>query len=205
MNPQHSIPPADDAELRSMLSALMDGDADPAAVQQGCAQWRDEPSARATWHTYHLIGDVMRSDDLAGAPARDAAFLAALRERLADEPVVLAPAPVPRRPVWLLPTAVAAGFMAVAGALVVSRLSAPEPADAQVMASSTLGAPLEAGVQRVGTAPAAASQPLAMDGRLIRDAGLDAYLRAHRDMRGGTAAALPGGAMRSVETIAPQR
>jgi sigma-E factor negative regulatory protein RseA len=40
---------------------------------------------------------------------------------------------------------------------------------------------------------------------VIRDAHLDAYLRAHRDMRGGSAAALPGGAMRGIETVSVPR
>jgi sigma-E factor negative regulatory protein RseA len=59
-------------------------------------------------------------------------------------------------------------------------------------------------LQRVGTV-AAPGQALVLDGQLIRDAQLDAYLRAHREMRGSAAAAVPGGAMRSVETIVPQR
>ena len=103
------------------LSALIDGEADASVLGRACAAWRDQPATRSEWHTYHLIGDVMRSDDLASAPSRDAAFLARLRVRLADEPVVLAPAPLapatrrmrPRR--WAGPVAVAAGFVAVAG------------------------------------------------------------------------------------------
>ena len=46
-----------------------------------------------SWHAYQLIGDVLRSEDLAAEPAADEAFLVALRARLADEPVVLAPQP----------------------------------------------------------------------------------------------------------------
>ncbi len=203
----------DAADLRSMLSALMDGQSDGAELQRGCARWRDDPAARSTWHAYHLIGDVLRSDELASAPARDAAFLAALRARLADEPTVLAPAPAiestvapgvsmtVRRQAWMVPVAVAAGFAVVAGMLVVTRLTVTEDTRASVLASGSVTAP---GLQRAGTAPAV-SQPLAIDGQLIRDAHLDAYLRAHREMRGSAAAAVPGGAMRSVETIVPQR
>jgi sigma-E factor negative regulatory protein RseA len=192
---------------RAELSALMDGQADAGDVQRCSAAWRDDADARARWHAYHLIGDVLRSDELAGSPARDAAMLAALRRRLADEPAILAPAPALRppapraRPGWMVPTAVAAGFVAVAGVLLVSRLSAPEPAAPAVLATRAQPA---AGLQRVGTAPAA-GPALVLDGQLIRDAQLDAYLRAHRDMRGSAAAAVPGGALRSVETIAPRR
>ncbi|MFA6262799.1 MAG: RseA family anti-sigma factor, partial [Bacteroidia bacterium] len=72
-SPSSESTPAD--ERRAMLSALADGEA---AAEPGCALWRDDAQARATWHAYHLIGDVMRSEDLAVRPARDAAFLAAL-------------------------------------------------------------------------------------------------------------------------------
>ena len=62
-----------------------------AAAPPGPAPMR----ARARrWHAYHLIGDVLRSDDLASAPGRDAAFLQRLSARLDDEPAVLAPEPL---------------------------------------------------------------------------------------------------------------
>jgi sigma-E factor negative regulatory protein RseA len=213
----------DDARRRADLSALMDGQAGTGDAQRCSADWRDDPQMRSTWHAYHLIGDVLRSDELAGSPARDAALLAALRRRLADEPTVLAPASVAappaaaarhaaaaqRRRGWLMSGAVAAGFVAVAGVLVVSRMSTPEAAAPSVLSSNPPS--LLAGngaapsnLQRVGNPPAP-SPTLVLDGQLIRDAQLDAYLRAHREMRGGAAAAVPGGAMRSVETIVPQR
>ncbi|MBC8058153.1 MAG: sigma-E factor negative regulatory protein, partial [Rhizobiales bacterium] len=88
----------DDSETnaagRESLSALLDGELDPVAVSRACAQWRDSATSRATWHAYTLIGDVLRSDDLAGDAARDPAFLDAFRARMAGEPVVLAPQPV---------------------------------------------------------------------------------------------------------------
>jgi len=195
--------PAPD-ERGALMSALADGDA--AALQRGCALWRDDAQARATWHAYHLIGDVLRSEDLANRPSRDAAFLAALRTRLADEPVVLAPQPAAaaaarRRPVWqpwLMPAAVAAGFMAVAGVLVVTRIAGPV-ADGPVLAASP--APNTALTLAGNAAPVA--QPLVIEGRLIRDARLDSYLRAHREALGGAPYALPGGVPRNVETLAP--
>ena len=54
----------------------------PAAA--ACALWRDDPEARRYWHTVHLIGDAMRSDELAQQPARDADFLAAVTSAAAD-------------------------------------------------------------------------------------------------------------------------
>lgn len=161
------------------LSALADGDAQ--AADPACAAWRDDAEARRTWHAYQLIGDVMRSDDLAAPAARDAAFLAGLRERLAAEPVVLAPAPARRRQHWLLPAAAAAGFVVVAGVLVVARVGQP-------------GAEPPAGLARAtDTAPMV----------VVRDERLDEFLRAHQAARGGVAVAAPGGALRRVEMTVP--
>jgi sigma-E factor negative regulatory protein RseA len=198
-------------ERRQATSALVDGALGDDETSHLCRDWRDDAELRVTWHAYHLIGDVLRSDDLAHAGAHDEAFLQAVRRRLADEPVVMAPAAtvaavpaVPaRRRGWLAPLAVAAGFVAVAGVLVVTQLAAPGGGSAPVMATAPTGAP--SGVTRVsaGTvAPAAA--PVAADEALIRDARLDRYLEAHRQY-GPSMAMVPGGVVRSMATAAPQR
>jgi sigma-E factor negative regulatory protein RseA len=213
-----------ESSRRADLSALMDGQSPGGEMQRCSDAWRTDADTRATWHAYHLIGDVLRSDELAGSATRDAALLAVLRRRLADEPTVLAPAAVAappramvRRRAWLKSGAVAAGFIAVAGTLVVSRMSAPEPAVPALLAvnppallagnppSLLPGNPQPSSNLQLVGAQASTAQALVLDGQLIRDAQLDAYLRAHRDMRGSAAAAVPGGAMRSVETIVPQR
>ena len=87
--------PSPDAQ-RAALSALMDGD--DSAADEACRAWRGQAAARADWHAYHLIGDLMRSDEHAADDARDARFLAAVRARLAAEPVVLAPTPAAASP-----------------------------------------------------------------------------------------------------------
>jgi sigma-E factor negative regulatory protein RseA len=74
------------------VSALADGDA--SAVPEAALQWRSPQQAdqfRQTWHSYHLIGDVMRSEELAQTAQHDRAFLQALRGRLAQEATPLAP------------------------------------------------------------------------------------------------------------------
>src|ERR1700761_4360356 len=48
---------------------------------------------RATWATYHLVGDVLRSDDLAEHATDGAVSISRFSARLADEPHLLAPAP----------------------------------------------------------------------------------------------------------------
>ncbi len=176
--------------MRQTLSALMDGQGDDGQAEGACGLWRSNAQARECWHTYHLIGDVMRSGELAGTPARDAAFLSALRGRLAAEPVPMSPRPLPRaaasrwRGWWVAPGAVAAGFVAVAGVLVVVRM---------------------AGTTAQVAVPVAATdvQPevVVVNGQLIRDARLDRYLAAHRQVSNGVAVYVPGAMVRSVDTI----
>jgi len=209
MNPPNARPAVQPADLpaddpRRWLSALADGQAD--AAEPACTLWRGDASARQTWLAYHLIGDVLRSEELARSPSRDAAFLAGLREKLAVEPVVLAPGvPAARersRQPWLLPAAAAAGFVAVAGVLVVLRLGTP---GAPVPAAVLAGAP-GPGFTAVSNAaaPAAPASLLPTDSAgFIRDPRLNEYLRAHQAAGGGVAAAAPGGTLRRVDVVVP--
>lgn len=187
--------PQDDP--RACLSALVDGQAD--AAPEACKAWREDAQARQAWHAYHLIGDVLRSEDLAQRPSRDAAFLASFRVKLAAEPVVLVPAAAkPRRLAWLVPAAVAAGFMVVAGVLVVSRMSLPADAAGGAMAAASSPALLRAGNGAVAAPATGLGQ-----GAVIRNPRLDEYLRAHQSARGGVPVAMPGGELRRVEATGP--
>ena len=194
-----------------LLSALQDGECSAHDAQQLVAVWQTDAAARVAWHSHHLIGDVLRSDTMAQAPAVDDAFLAGLRLRLAQEPAIAAPqvlaatraakASAVQR--WLMGGAIAAGFVAVAGVLVVSRWAVP---GAETSSSLFAAGGVTPGAQRASIgAPEAAGQVDPMNAALIRDAQIDRYLRAHRDMRGSATAALPGGALRSVDTLVPQR
>lgn len=186
------------ARQRQAMSGLMDGDATES--EMALQAWRADARARADWHAYHLIGESMRSDDVRCAPGHDAAFLGQLRERLAREPVVLAPATVPARRArslnaWVRPMAVAAGFAAVAGVLVVTRVG-----------SSAGGAEDRAATlaSQAMALPASAVAPNA-DGALIRSAELDRYLAAHRQYSGTSALAAPGGLVRNAAATVPGR
>lgn len=183
------------------LSALADGELASEGVRRACAAWRSDFGARQTWHAYQLIGDVLRSDDLASSPARDEDFLKKLRERLADEPVVLAPQATPAAPAtvstgrrlrrWYAGAAVAAGFVAVAGVLVVTRSAVPEPAPGLAQAP--------AAVVPVAVSADAGIEPAAFvtDGKVIRDARLDRYLAAHQHFAGASALGVPSAFLRS--------
>jgi sigma-E factor negative regulatory protein RseA len=200
--------------VRVALSALMDGD--HAAADQACRAWRGDASARDDWHTYHLIGDLLRSDEHRCEPAHDASFVARLRERLAAEPVVLAPQPAAgvafqrarRLRTWMAPAAAAAGFVAVAGALVITRVAAPE-GEATDRLAGVVAAPV-APVVQVSTTPGTGSAPagsptLAEGATVIRNSELDRYLAAHRQHANTFAPAAPRGDVRNVSVAEPGR
>ena len=236
MSVEHEV----SAAALERLSALVDGElaGDPAA--QACAHWRESGAARSSWHMYQLIGDVLRSDDLASDPARDAAFLMALRLRLADEPVVLAPQPLAStvsalaadgqgampvqaaargrsgRWTWLAPSAVAAGFVLVAGALMVARtpdtlpgLGQGVPLASAASAGGRTGAPrgldVPADSAAGGAAADAYTQASTANGALLRDARLDRYLAAHKQFAGTSALGVPSAFLRSATVSGPER
>jgi sigma-E factor negative regulatory protein RseA len=180
---------SDDA-MRQSLSSLMDGRLDDASLDNAFSAWRSDANARECWHAYHLIGDVLRSEELASQPARDEAFLAGLRCKLAAEPVPLAPTRRSERGGrgWrerlVAPAAVAAGFVAVAGVLVVLRGAAPqEGAGGALVAEGTSG------------------EMTVVNRDVIRDARLDRYLAAHRKVSNAASVQVPGAVARSVDTV----
>lgn len=81
--------------MREEISRLMDGDLDQEGLDALCAELRRSGGSE-TWACYHLIGDALRGND-GVAPG----FARRFGERLAAEPVVLAPRPVVRRPLTL--------------------------------------------------------------------------------------------------------
>ncbi|RZT95271.1 sigma-E factor negative regulatory protein [Rivibacter subsaxonicus] len=208
------------------LSALCDGEADASVAAAASLAWRDDAQLRARWHSFHLIGDVLRSEDLARPAAADATFLQALRERLAAEPVVLAPtaeaggaasptpSQAPARSVarrrWMGSGAIAAGFVAVLGSVFVLRApSGVEAGSAQMAAGPATAVPaLVAAVEAVPTPRALVAEPtraIAANGSLLRDAGLDRYLAAHQQFGGNSALAVPSGFMRNATYEGPSR
>lgn len=197
-----ALSPDDDERRASLmaLSALHDGEALADEGDRACRIWRQDAAMREAWHTWSLVGDVLRSDDLAQPAQHDADFLRRFRERLADEPVVLAPSPLLSAPAqadrsdsrsrralwrrWTGPAAVAAGFMAVAGALVVLRTGAPggEPAG-QLLVKAPVGKPPTNDGLIAGPGGEV----------LVQNPDLQRYLAAHRQFAQGPSLAAPGG------------
>lgn len=198
-----------------LLSALADGELDAHQVALACAHWHPGNSAHATWLAYHLIGDVLRSEDLASSPRSGHAAFERFCERLAREPVVLAPAPAlhgvaasrsRRKPwSWVALSAVAAGFAAVGGVLLV--LGGPS-ADSQDRAAQVAQSGAAAPITIGGTASLTSAQSpqlLFADGKLVRDARLDRYLEAHKHFSGVSALGVPSTFLRGATSDASNR
>ena len=183
-----------DESQRERLSALLDGELDAAATAGACDRWRCESEARRDWHAWHLIGDVLRSEDLASECDRDLRFLAVVRERLAAEPVVLAPSWLRRPVIWQTSTALAAGIALVVGAVVATRPAAEAGqearADARGVAQADVRLASAAG-DNLAPARVALANNGSADRQLIRDARLDRYLEAHKQFAGTSALGVP--------------
>ena len=215
----------DDSDaLRQLMSALADGEADAAGCAQASAAWATGDAAACRgWHVYHLIGDVLRSEDLAVGPDRDDAFLRRLRLRLADEPAVPVPQSVaavsssmahaPKASIvaasrstrrWMFPTALAASVMGLGTMWAASQwgLFGPAASSSAQLAGAALP---PAQVTAVAEQTAAITEAVPVGGKLVRDAQLDRYLRAHREYGAAAPGSLPGGAGRSIETVSLQR
>jgi sigma-E factor negative regulatory protein RseA len=108
-----------------------------------------------------------------------------------------------RRPAarWVLPLAMAAGLTAMGTALVVSRWNSVEGT------SVPLAAAPDGSTRTASARPAEASvvESAVAGGKLVRDAQLDRYLRAHREYGAAAPGSLPGGAGRSIEAVSFQR
>jgi len=219
MDELKSVDSGDAQGRRQCLSAVADGEARDDEISRACAAWRDDHQARADWHTYALIGDVLRSDDLAQHADADSAFLNKLRQRMAHEPVVLAPEPqvtssrpsgvvaggmalplaaVARKRHWGTSMAVAAGALTVIGVAAVMRGVALPEAPAVVAEAPVQGA-LSQALRPVGQAATLVANGAAMPASepgvnaFVHDAEIDRYLNAHRQYARGAVLATPGG------------
>lgn len=183
----NSMPRQDEpAELREMISSLMDGELD-ASDRTRCLDrlCRDE-AAGADWAAWHLVGDALRSSDVAVLHAQ--AFAADLARRLAAGPAILAPHPrmsqgrLIRR--FVMPGAAAVAAVAVLAVVAVPMLREVEPGRVEVArvqgASQPAGPmiPVVASVSRAQAAPLL-RRPSPVDGERF-----DFYLSAHGQMSG---------------------
>jgi sigma-E factor negative regulatory protein RseA len=200
MSPPSQTPP----RRAEILSALADGELDARDTQVACSLWRDDQQAQTQWADYQLIGDVLRSEDLARSPRHDSALFAAIQAQLALQPVVLAPQaltapqdlphltrPSNKRRSWAALSAVAAGVLAVAGGWSLMRV--PLPSESGALMAQQSAAPVV-----VAPTPAAAAESVGFVGPVVRDADLDRYLAAHKQFSSASVLGVASGSVRQV-------
>lgn len=115
----------DDVNMQQqLLSALVDGELEGDELEQALALAEDE-QGQQSWQLYHLVGDVLRSPDLAHHCQHD--VLTGLRAQLAQEPA-LQPLPV------TAPTQLASGVLEQVRAPLQAKPTTPQAKGAKVVA-----------------------------------------------------------------------
>jgi sigma-E factor negative regulatory protein RseA len=183
----------DEMEKQEIISALADGQLQGAAFEEGVALAVSDVEAREAWHTYHLIGDVLRSGEHA-AVTMPTAFMSRLQVRLRQEKeLTLVESPAPVRTAHSEPAAndssfrwkLVAGFASVAAVAAIGWSLVIGPGGAvntqPQLAAIPPGAVL-AGTER---------------GVMLRDPKLDEFLAAHRQLGGASALQMPAGFLRN--------
>ncbi|MGN6650611.1 sigma-E factor negative regulatory protein [Trinickia sp.] len=160
------------------LSAFVDGEGLDAPMSFDGVLTEFDYADRSTWSAYHLIGDALRSDDLAIHPAKSQAFLAGFAARLESEPHFIAPQEAARRSPSVLRRRAAPALAVAAAAAMLTWIVLPQwhggPSQGTVQTAATSSH--ADGVQSV----AMTNVPGAQEGNIIRDAQLDQYLEAHQ-------------------------
>ena len=210
---------------REQLSALMDGQLQGGEWLQALHS-AEQPEGRATWLAYHVVGDALRSTELAAHGASSSAFLARFQQRLAQEQPLPAATlqdaalqqVVPARADSALPQSANASvfrWKMLAGlaslAVVASvgwnsfdRLQQQGTSGQQLAAAGTGAArpaPAQAPVQQAAAGAEASSSSATM----LRDPRLDELLAAHRQFGSTTALQMPAGFLRNATFEAPAR
>ncbi|MDR5737870.1 MULTISPECIES: sigma-E factor negative regulatory protein [unclassified Caballeronia] len=140
---------------------------------------------RAAWSDYHLIGDALRSDDLAESPVRSSAFMSAFSARFEAEAHVLAPAALPAQKArgGLLRRRVVPAFAVAAAAATLTWIVVPQLQGVGSQSGAQVASVAQTEpVQRVALAsvPAVSTASPVVEANIIRDANLDQYLEAHQ-------------------------
>lgn len=188
-----------------LISALADGQLASEDFARALAACEADAQALDSWSTYHLIGDVLRSPELM-SHAADTAFVARLRVRLSQEPVLVAAPAVPAvRHAQAgrigegaandasFPWKLVAGFASVAAVAAIAW-----NAGAGLLSPS-------AAPQLARTEPAPQQMRVVSEqGTMVRDARTQELLAAHRQLGGTSALQMPSGFLRNATFESPQ-
>lgn len=183
-------------------------------------EYATRPEGEATWHLYHLVGDVLRSSDLAKPAAPD--FMARLRVELAKEALPLSSnvgMPMGQHEVqavappmkdsanasifrWKMVAGVAS--MAAVAAIGWTSLGALQGTGGPGAGAPQLAVSGDPSTSAVGTPVMAVAES---DGQqvMLRDPRLDELLAAHKQFGSTSALQMPAGFLRNATFEAPSR
>ena len=201
------------------ISALVDGQLSGEAVTLTVQTLAQDAQARANWHAYHLVGDVLRSEELSWGCAKDSDFLSRLRSRLQDEST-------PGLSVVAIDSVAAyAGNQRASDLNGHEKEATNDPSLrwkwvaglASLALATVLGWSLVGGVGTpFSPAQLAQLQPSAMPSHtaaaqdesaqtMVRDPRLDQLLQAHQQFGGASALQMPSGFLRNATCDRPAR
>lgn len=205
---------------REQLSALADGQLHGDEVADALA-YASQAEGHATWQLYHLVGDVLRSSDLA-QPANPN-FMARLRDELAKEGPVVRPAAAAVQQVDVVAPAMAdaanasvfrwkmvAGFASLAAVAAIGWTSLAT-LQGNGAPGATGGAQLAISPESGANGPSSGAPVVAVadaDGGaqvMIRDPRLDELLAAHKQFGSTSALQMPAGFLRNATFETPSR
>lgn len=202
-----------DLKKREQLSALADGRLQGDELAQAL-QFAAQDEGQSTWQIYHLVGDVLRSPELARHQHGHRSMVTRLREQLAQEPLPGRLPEVTAMPEQIVPPEVAvaanaavfrwklaAGFASLAAVAALGwssfvGLQGGGAADAQLAVAPAQARPAAPAVAAVGS-----------DGQqvMIRDPRLDELLAAHQQFGTTSALQMPAGFLRNATFETPSR
>jgi sigma-E factor negative regulatory protein RseA len=154
------------------ISALMDGELDGHDAHQALLRLNDTAHVRASWATYHLIGDVMRGETMQTTLDISQRIMTALE----TEPTVLAPRRSASRPgrtlTYALSAAASISAVAVVGWMAFSTNTVVNPP-----------------VEMARVAPSTPATQAGLDTQLVSspsDGQMNEYLLAHQGVSPST-------------------
>jgi sigma-E factor negative regulatory protein RseA len=186
---------------------LMDGYIQGATFAQDFEAALCDKQAAQVWHTYHVIGDVLRSAELA-PKSDDLAFLERLERRLALElprplatesvssDAIAVALPSANAPVFRWKVLAGAASFALLGVVGLNLWTVVGSHDEPQMVAQTITAP-----PAVATLVADETG----DGTMLRDARLDELMAAHRQLGGHSALQVPASFVRNATYEGPTR
>ncbi|MGN1056365.1 MAG: sigma-E factor negative regulatory protein [Comamonas sp.] len=192
---------------KELLSALVDGELHGDELEQALA-CAESAQGCASWELYHLVGDVLRSPDLAHHSQHD--LLTGLRAQLAQEPSLsLASAPLEQvaAPLESSHSAVVALRDPAANASVFRWKVAASFASVAAVAAigwNLMGVPAQDGALLASqTAPAAETVVVTENGEsVLRDPRLDALMASHQQYASRAALQAPAEFLRNASLTA---